>query len=105
MLTRCAIGQRVDSLEEQDVLPTVRRLADRVEDHYLELGGVLLKVLQKGWYEEGGRKNFKHRLAANTGVQSSMGYLQLEHVLGVTVGCGYRIRAFTVFRREQDRLL
>lgn len=29
---------------------------------------------------------------------------RFEHVFGVTTGCGYRIRAFTIFRRDQSGL-
>ena len=48
------IAERVENLSKEDVMPAIKRLTNDVGMDYFELGGVLARCTEKGWYSEFG---------------------------------------------------
>ncbi|MEE9127167.1 MAG: hypothetical protein V3U11_08500 [Planctomycetota bacterium] len=48
------IAERVENLTKEDVMPAIKRLTNDVGMDYFELGGVLARCTEKGWYSEFG---------------------------------------------------
>lgn len=73
------ISERVENLSKDDVMPAIKRLSEGVGMNNFELGGVLARCTEKGWYSEFGYDTAKEWVED----QTDMKYRKAQYLVRI----------------------